>query len=201
MKITFKVNTNTAFEYIKGKIRETQNILRNAIDEGIKDFDTFFRGTILSGSPIKERSGRLKRSISIKYTRFVSRSIATAEYTVGGSRAPYATSLIRSTPLTIVPKSANFLAIPFPNTNYDEFTGKRLYKSPRQIANAKIFNDIVWEGSGKNNLTPMFILKNSVTIRTRVSPKYLSTKMTEFIRRAISNKIQGTQTHTRSLIG
>ncbi|HOA84214.1 MAG TPA: hypothetical protein PKV92_08340 [Thermodesulfovibrio thiophilus] len=202
MKITFKVNTNTAFEYIKGKVRETQNILRNAIDEGIENFDIFFRGTILSGSPIKERSGRLKRSISIKHPRAISKDVFQAEYSVGGSKAPYATSLIRSNPLTIFPKSASYLAIPFSKTNYDEFTGSRLYKSPRQIADAKIFNNIVWQGKKKSDLIPMFLLRQSVTLDTRVSPTYLSLKMNEFVTKAVSNRIGlPTKTQVRSSIG
>ena len=134
----------------------------------------------LSGEALKERTGRLKGSLTHEETE------DTLEVSAGGGPGEVDYAAIHHYGGTIRPKKKKFLTIPFPGGPADKPVPLR----------ASDFNDtfvakgIIFQKRGKDDIEPLFILKESVTIPARPY-MYAEDSDVEYLTNSIADFIAG----------
>jgi hypothetical protein len=144
------------------------------------DFVQGHRGSYGMDGVLQSRSGQLKRSMAVQPTKVNADSI------IGGISfgTRYAKVHIgkRGQSMTMVPKVAKMLAIPLPaaQKNYGEAKGGprdpifgETFLAKNKAGNLIIYGKTTYTkgvkaGQTKGNIVPLFILKKSVTVKTRL---------------------------------
>ena len=134
----------------------------------------------LSGQVLKERSARLKNSLTHQENN------ETLEISAGGGPGEVDYANIHQYGGVIKPKRAKALTIPFPGGPAD----RRVPLRASDFEDTFIAKGIIFQDLGKENIVPLFILKKSVTIEA--SPyMYLEDSDVEYLTRSISDFIMG----------
>jgi len=132
----------------------------------------------LSGQALKERTGRLKASLTHEETA------GTAEISAGGGPGEVDYAAIHHYGGTIRPKKKQFLTIPFPGGPAD----KRVPLRAADFADTFVAKGIIFRKKGRDDIVPLFILKKSVEIPARpymyaeeADVDYLNNSIADFI--------------------
>jgi len=134
----------------------------------------------LSGPALKEKSGRLKGSLTHEETA------DTAEISAGGGPGEVDYAAIHHYGGTIRPKKKKFLTIPFPGGPAD----KRVPLRARDFDDTFVAKGIIFQKRGEDTIEPLFILKKSVEIPA--SPyMYLENSDVEYLNNSIADFITG----------
>jgi len=135
----------------------------------------------LSGPALKERTGRLKGSLTHEETA------DTGEISAGGGPGEVDYAAIHHFGGTIKPKKRQFLTIPFPGGPAD----KRVPLRAADFADTFVAKGIIFQKRGEDDIVPLFILKKSVEIPARpymyaedADVGYLNDSIADFIARA-----------------
>jgi len=131
----------------------------------------------LSGPALKERTGRLKGSLTHEETA------DTAEISAGGGPGEVDYAAIHHYGGTIRPKKKKFLTIPFPGGPAD----KRVPLRAADFEDTFVAKGIIFQKRGED-IEPLFILKKSVEIPARPymyledsDERYLNDSIADFI--------------------
>jgi len=132
----------------------------------------------LSGPALKERTGRLKGSLTHEETA------DTGEISAGGGPGEVDYAAIHQYGGTIKPKKRKALTIPFPGGPAD----KRVPLRAADFADTFVAKGIIFQKRGEDDIVPLFILKKSVEIPARPymyaedsDVAYLNDSIAEFI--------------------
>ena len=134
----------------------------------------------LSGPALKERTGRLKGSLTHEETADM------VEISAGGGPGEVDYAAIHHYGGTIRPKKRQFLTIPFPGGPAD----KRVPLRAADFADTFVAKGIIFQKRGKDDIEPLFILKKSVEIPARPY-MYAEDSDVEYLNNSIADFITG----------
>lgn len=134
----------------------------------------------LSGPALKERSGRLKGSLTHEETA------DSLEISAGGGPGEVDYAAIHQYGGVIKPKKKKFLTIPFPGGPAD----KRVPLRAADFSDTFVAKGIIFQKRGKGKIKPLFILKKSVEIPAKPY-MYWEDSDVDYLRESIAEFIVG----------
>jgi len=187
------MNIDSRFD--KGDVNKIVEILRrispkrggkafvNGLTLATLEVEAGLRIATTTGSPLKSRTGRLSNSIGSRVqTTSVGVQAIIGSGVGRGERVPYAG--IHETGGTIRPKNSKYLTIPLKaaKTAGGAPRGKARDFSNTFVLKAKSGQLLIVQKTGKDSLTPLFVLKKSVKVpASRYMSKTLAAKRVRIV--------------------